>query len=1319
MILTLHARSLFLGFLFFCAPAAQALTAVWNQSTDIPVTDTSYAATGDITFTLNHAPATGTDLMVVKNTGLDFINGTFNNLTQGQAVTLSFGGKDYPFVANYYGGTGNDLVLVWGLSKLMAWGHNGQHQLGAEVLNFQDSTVPVAVSPLGDLAGKFVTAVAVGRVHSLALSADGKVFSWGRNDSGSLGVNGIAGSDTPVAVGQGSTMVGKTVVAIAAGAEYSMALTSEGKVYRWGGVESYAIKMPAELALNSPGVLQGKKVVKIFQGGFRAALCSDGVLAAWGNNEYGQLGNNSTVTTAAPVAVDRSGVLAGKTVVDVAVGGLHMLILCSDGKVYACGQGEMLGNGGTTSSPVPVAVSTAGVLAGKTVTAITTSGTHNLVLCSDGSLVTWGDNSGRQLGKSGVDQALLPIAVAMTGPLAGKTPVAISSSVYSSHVRCSDGTMVSWGVGPLGGPYSFFVYGPNEHNIQNPTALQTPALVPGEKLIRVGTDGSSGHALGIVSKPLPSGLAGPTVVVEDAEGKKLTDGTGTVAMGGVGPLRNTQRAFTLKNTGTLPLSNIVISIDGVNKSAFSLTTAPATTVLGGASTSFVVTAKRTAFGPLSANLHIASNDTEGGVFDIALTAIGANGSFAFEKAVVVADADLDVVDVPIVRTGDASGWATVLVKSTVGTATDADFDPVNERVVFDSQTVKTTVRVKLTPNAHARPDEAFTLTLSDPEYGGLGVLTTTTVKIVNVTDSIKPTVTITTAGALIRTGPSVLLTGVAKDNHGLRKILLSLNGEAFNDDIFSDMGLFIPTGTTVQNYSTNQLHPSPGLNTIAVKAVDLYGNESVVSRTFQYHPLAPLSYGASGGGRVVLPIPAGQFREGVSYTVTAVPDKGCVFSRWVITNATGTGITPAMLEVPKLTFIHLKNRTLTALFIANPFKPDIVGIYNGLVRLKLNLAGTPPGQEPPPPAPVPGNDNTGCLTATVMSNGSVTGTLKMDGLSMPFSGVFDNQGVARFGPTRATTIALARNTKPLPKSPLELSLHVDMTGADRVMTGSAVQRLRGAVVAESVIQAERAAYSLAHKVPTGPDITSKPYTLVFKHHSTQPGLVAADYPQGDGYATGTVKPDGTVTFTGKLADNTAFTTSAKLSKDNRWPLYVPLYAAFQGCIAADMKVDTVPQNSDMQGSEVRWFRPYQIGVQWYPWGWAEGIAVDVMGSRYHVSIPGLNPVNAVDGNVGLNFSADEFTSVFYKDINLSPAYVASKVPVSDTSFTLALNAATGLINGTFALDDHTKPTWQGVIFEKGAESERGYGFFMTSQPRKVDGLGRSGRVILMVKQAAE
>ena len=141
------------------------LAAIYNTGSEVPLAANGFSATGNtVNFTLNYAPATGTELMVVKNTGLGFINGKFSNLTNGQPVALSYGGTIYNFVANYYGGSGNDLVLVWAANRVFTWGWNALGQLGDNTTTTR--LLPVPVTATGVLAGKTVVALTAAD-HSL------------------------------------------------------------------------------------------------------------------------------------------------------------------------------------------------------------------------------------------------------------------------------------------------------------------------------------------------------------------------------------------------------------------------------------------------------------------------------------------------------------------------------------------------------------------------------------------------------------------------------------------------------------------------------------------------------------------------------------------------------------------------------------------------------------------------------------------------------------------------------------------------------------------------------------------------------------------------------------------------------------------------------------------------------------------------------------------------------------------------------------------------------------------------------------------------
>ena len=190
------------------------------------------------------------------------------------------------------------------------------------------------------------------------------------------------------------------------------------------------------------GVLSGKTVVAVSVGmNHSLALCSDGTVVAWGGNEYGQLGNGSTEYTTRPVAVDMTGVLSGKTVVAVSAGMWYSLALCSDGTVAAWGwnnSGE-LGNGATSYFPTtrPVAVDMSGVLAGKTVVSVSAGQYHSVALCSDGTLAAWGINYYGQLGNDSTNSSPTPVSVKTdTGALAGKTVVSVSAG-GGTRWRCA------------------------------------------------------------------------------------------------------------------------------------------------------------------------------------------------------------------------------------------------------------------------------------------------------------------------------------------------------------------------------------------------------------------------------------------------------------------------------------------------------------------------------------------------------------------------------------------------------------------------------------------------------------------------------------------------------------------------------------------------------------------------------------------------------------------------------------------------------------------------------------------------------------------
>ena len=344
-------------------------------------------------------------------------------------------------------GTSGDAAFAWG-------DNTSGVALGTGYPGLTD--VPTPLMSSGVLQGKTITAIGGGLDSGCAVAL-GKAYCWGRyNGSGGPGSDGVVASAPTVAVpvSTSGVMAGKFVTALSVGMDHTCVIAS-GLPYCWGANEMGDLGAPptandvapVPVAVNVGGVLAGKTVSAISAGGgWTTCAMADGAPYCWGFNAEGQLGNNTTTNSAVPVAVDLSGVLAGKSITSLQMGHTTTCALAS-GRVYCWGENGD-GTVGTTnvfqSSWVPVAVDWTGVLAGKVATALSlTYGTACVI--ADGSPYCWGDNGNGNLG-AGSDTAYsyVPVAVVTTGVLAGKSVTTISSGMNHTCVIAS-GQPFCWG----------------------------------------------------------------------------------------------------------------------------------------------------------------------------------------------------------------------------------------------------------------------------------------------------------------------------------------------------------------------------------------------------------------------------------------------------------------------------------------------------------------------------------------------------------------------------------------------------------------------------------------------------------------------------------------------------------------------------------------------------------------------------------------------------------------------------------------------------------------------------------------------------------
>ncbi len=192
---------------------------------------------------------------------------------------------------------GNHNLALTRTGEVWSWGDNFYGQLGDGTTN--STQAPHKISGLQDIVD-----IAAGVSHSLAVDFSGNVYAWGCNDNYQLGTEDIKGNGLrPVQV---PTV--KKAAQVAAGNGSSMALTSDGKVYTWGyGEYGQLGSSRSEITRAAPTQVSriGSGTPDSIACGSYHNMCvtSSGSLYAWGRNRDGQLGTGKTENSNTPAQI--------------------------------------------------------------------------------------------------------------------------------------------------------------------------------------------------------------------------------------------------------------------------------------------------------------------------------------------------------------------------------------------------------------------------------------------------------------------------------------------------------------------------------------------------------------------------------------------------------------------------------------------------------------------------------------------------------------------------------------------------------------------------------------------------------------------------------------------------------------------------------------------------------------------------------------------------------------------------------------------------------------------------------------------------------
>ncbi|MEX2239048.1 MAG: hypothetical protein WEB00_16135, partial [Dehalococcoidia bacterium] len=292
-----------------------------------------------------------------------------------------------------------------------------------------------------------VVALAAGADHALALLADGTVLAWGSDEFGQLGNGpGRADSAEPVAVaGIGS------VQAIAAGDHHSLALRDDGVLFAWGqndygqlgngDVADFDEQGFARehLQVEVPAQIEaGAELIQIAAGGNHSvALLNDGTVSHWGSYL------SSDPQLASGPAIPLPTVVAGvEAVRSLAAGANHTIALITDGTLRSWGSDEF-GQLGDGVDPSPTFARRVEI---DEVKAIAAGGDHALALRQDGSVWAWGRDDAGQLGDGG--ELAARFSPAQVSGLLDVIGVAAGNKHSLALLR--DGSLRGWGDGDNG-----------------------------------------------------------------------------------------------------------------------------------------------------------------------------------------------------------------------------------------------------------------------------------------------------------------------------------------------------------------------------------------------------------------------------------------------------------------------------------------------------------------------------------------------------------------------------------------------------------------------------------------------------------------------------------------------------------------------------------------------------------------------------------------------------------------------------------------------------------------------------------------------------
>jgi len=317
-------------------------------------------------------------------------------------------------------------MALTNLGSLFTWGDNSCGQLGVSIL-LSMKPFPTKINQnITMQANEKIVDIASGATHSAALTSLGRFLIWGDNSSGQLGdgTTVVYRASVTDITSKFSLLVDENIFDFSLGFAHSLVLTNQGRLFTWGdnslgqlgdGTDDEYRSIPTNIT--SSMILEAEDSITKISSGFAnsMALTNEGRLFVWGDNSFGQLGDGRTVdyVNTPNEITEGFNLETGDKLVEVSLGFSHSMALTKNGHLFTWGNNELgqLGDGTIleySSAPIDITINFSLEYQEK-INNLSSGFVHSIALTNFSSLFTWGDNSLGQLGdKTDITHKIFP-----------------------------------------------------------------------------------------------------------------------------------------------------------------------------------------------------------------------------------------------------------------------------------------------------------------------------------------------------------------------------------------------------------------------------------------------------------------------------------------------------------------------------------------------------------------------------------------------------------------------------------------------------------------------------------------------------------------------------------------------------------------------------------------------------------------------------------------------------------------------------------------------------------------------------------------------